>query len=268
MRLERERRKGSPTRPPSHCLRDHANGRLCEECVTLLFQGQPAFRDDAQRARPSDGRASPRSCLSTWHSNGHRPPPSDPSSPPWHARSALSIRLRAGRPGARTETIRMLPDPEPMPIAELPDARRSASAYCLDARDPPRGFVELLTQPRGICCTPSLDVHRARSRSWLPATASPGLWLHEHMIQQKYLVRYNWNVGDLGFWDNRATMALRGHRLRHPAPLDPTRHPQGRAPVLTLDAGLTTEMGKPLPMFWGSLTNEDLSAGVRPSSAA
>ena len=30
--------------------------------------------------------------------------------------------------------------------------------------------------------------------------------LYEHMIQQKYLVRYNWNAGDLGFWDNRATM--------------------------------------------------------------
>ena len=26
------------------------------------------------------------------------------------------------------------------------------------------------------------------------------------MTQQKYLVRYSWHVGDLGFWDNRATM--------------------------------------------------------------
>jgi alpha-ketoglutarate-dependent taurine dioxygenase len=30
--------------------------------------------------------------------------------------------------------------------------------------------------------------------------------LYEHMINQKYLVRYNWTTGDLGFWDNRATM--------------------------------------------------------------
>jgi alpha-ketoglutarate-dependent taurine dioxygenase len=30
--------------------------------------------------------------------------------------------------------------------------------------------------------------------------------LYEHMVQQKYLVRYNWNAGDLGIWDNRATM--------------------------------------------------------------
>jgi alpha-ketoglutarate-dependent taurine dioxygenase len=30
--------------------------------------------------------------------------------------------------------------------------------------------------------------------------------LYEHMIHQKYLVRYNWREGDLGFWDNRATM--------------------------------------------------------------
>jgi alpha-ketoglutarate-dependent taurine dioxygenase len=30
--------------------------------------------------------------------------------------------------------------------------------------------------------------------------------LYDHMINQKYLVRYNWNTGDLGFWDNRATM--------------------------------------------------------------
>jgi taurine dioxygenase len=30
--------------------------------------------------------------------------------------------------------------------------------------------------------------------------------LYEHMISQKYLVRYNWHAGDLGFWDNRATM--------------------------------------------------------------
>jgi hypothetical protein len=26
------------------------------------------------------------------------------------------------------------------------------------------------------------------------------------MVDQKYLVRYNWKAGDLGFWDNRATM--------------------------------------------------------------
>jgi alpha-ketoglutarate-dependent taurine dioxygenase len=30
--------------------------------------------------------------------------------------------------------------------------------------------------------------------------------LYQHMIGQKYLVRYNWTKGDLGFWDNRATM--------------------------------------------------------------
>jgi len=30
--------------------------------------------------------------------------------------------------------------------------------------------------------------------------------LYEHMIQQKYLVRYHWSAGDLGFWDNRSTM--------------------------------------------------------------
>ena len=32
--------------------------------------------------------------------------------------------------------------------------------------------------------------------------------LYQHMVDQKYLVRYNWNAGDLGFWDNRATMHL------------------------------------------------------------
>jgi alpha-ketoglutarate-dependent taurine dioxygenase len=30
--------------------------------------------------------------------------------------------------------------------------------------------------------------------------------INQHMINQKYLVRYNWTTGDLGFWDNRATM--------------------------------------------------------------
>jgi taurine dioxygenase len=30
--------------------------------------------------------------------------------------------------------------------------------------------------------------------------------LYEHMTNQKYLVRYNWHIGDLGFWDNRSTM--------------------------------------------------------------
>jgi alpha-ketoglutarate-dependent taurine dioxygenase len=30
--------------------------------------------------------------------------------------------------------------------------------------------------------------------------------LYEHMVHQKYLVRYSWNTGDLGIWDNRATM--------------------------------------------------------------
>ena len=28
------------------------------------------------------------------------------------------------------------------------------------------------------------------------------------MVDQKYLVRYNWQSGDVGFWDNRATMYL------------------------------------------------------------
>jgi alpha-ketoglutarate-dependent taurine dioxygenase len=32
--------------------------------------------------------------------------------------------------------------------------------------------------------------------------------LYEHMVDQRFLVRYNWNAGDLGFWDNRATMHL------------------------------------------------------------
>jgi taurine dioxygenase len=32
--------------------------------------------------------------------------------------------------------------------------------------------------------------------------------LYQHMVDQKYLVRYNWKAGDLGFWDNRATMHL------------------------------------------------------------
>ncbi len=26
------------------------------------------------------------------------------------------------------------------------------------------------------------------------------------MVHQKYLVRYSWSAGDLGIWDNRATM--------------------------------------------------------------
>jgi taurine dioxygenase len=32
--------------------------------------------------------------------------------------------------------------------------------------------------------------------------------LYQHMVDQRFLVRYNWNAGDLGFWDNRATMHL------------------------------------------------------------
>jgi alpha-ketoglutarate-dependent taurine dioxygenase len=32
--------------------------------------------------------------------------------------------------------------------------------------------------------------------------------LYQHMVDQKYTVRYNWNAGDLGIWDNRATMHL------------------------------------------------------------
>jgi taurine dioxygenase len=30
--------------------------------------------------------------------------------------------------------------------------------------------------------------------------------LYDHMVHQKYLVRYHWKAGDLGIWDNRATM--------------------------------------------------------------
>jgi alpha-ketoglutarate-dependent taurine dioxygenase len=30
--------------------------------------------------------------------------------------------------------------------------------------------------------------------------------LYEHMTRQEYLVRYSWDEGDLGFWDNRTTM--------------------------------------------------------------
>jgi alpha-ketoglutarate-dependent taurine dioxygenase len=32
--------------------------------------------------------------------------------------------------------------------------------------------------------------------------------LYQHMVEQKFLVRYSWNAGDLGIWDNRATMHL------------------------------------------------------------
>jgi len=32
--------------------------------------------------------------------------------------------------------------------------------------------------------------------------------LYQHMTDQTYLVRYTWSAGDLGFWDNRATMHL------------------------------------------------------------
>jgi alpha-ketoglutarate-dependent taurine dioxygenase len=32
--------------------------------------------------------------------------------------------------------------------------------------------------------------------------------LYQHMVDQRFLVRYNWKAGDLGFWDNRATMHL------------------------------------------------------------
>ena len=32
--------------------------------------------------------------------------------------------------------------------------------------------------------------------------------LYQHMVDQRLLVRYNWKAGDLGFWDNRATMHL------------------------------------------------------------
>jgi taurine dioxygenase len=31
-------------------------------------------------------------------------------------------------------------------------------------------------------------------------------FLYEHMTRQEYLVRYSWEAGDLGFWDNRTTM--------------------------------------------------------------
>jgi taurine dioxygenase len=31
-------------------------------------------------------------------------------------------------------------------------------------------------------------------------------FLFEHMTSQEYLVRYSWEPGDLGFWDNRTTM--------------------------------------------------------------
>jgi taurine dioxygenase len=30
--------------------------------------------------------------------------------------------------------------------------------------------------------------------------------LYDHMVHQKYLVRYHWKAGDLGIWDNRDTM--------------------------------------------------------------
>jgi taurine dioxygenase len=31
-------------------------------------------------------------------------------------------------------------------------------------------------------------------------------FLYEHMVRQEFLVRYRWDEGDLGFWDNRSTM--------------------------------------------------------------
>ncbi|HWE67850.1 MAG TPA: TauD/TfdA family dioxygenase [Acidimicrobiales bacterium] len=31
-------------------------------------------------------------------------------------------------------------------------------------------------------------------------------FLYEHMTRQEFLVRYRWDEGDLGFWDNRSTM--------------------------------------------------------------
>jgi alpha-ketoglutarate-dependent taurine dioxygenase len=31
-------------------------------------------------------------------------------------------------------------------------------------------------------------------------------FLYTHMTRQEFLVRYRWNEGDLGFWDNRSTM--------------------------------------------------------------
>ena len=58
--------------------------------------------------------------------------------------------------------------------------------------------------------------------------------LYQHMVDQRFLVRYNWKAGDLGFWDNRATMHLvvidygTQHRLIR------TRDDQGRTSVLTL----------------------------------
>ncbi len=30
--------------------------------------------------------------------------------------------------------------------------------------------------------------------------------LYDHMVQQKYVVRYRWKPGDLGIWDNRAAV--------------------------------------------------------------
>lgn len=43
--------------------------------------------------------------------------------------------------------------------------------------------------------------------------------LYQHMVDQKFLVRYHWKTGDVGLWDNRATMHYvvvdygREHRL-------------------------------------------------------
>jgi taurine dioxygenase len=31
-------------------------------------------------------------------------------------------------------------------------------------------------------------------------------YLYAHMTRQEFLVRYRWDEGDLGFWDNRSTM--------------------------------------------------------------
>ena len=39
-----------------------------------------------------------------------------------------------------------------------------------------------------------------------PESAALLGFLYEHAIAEEHLVRWHWTVGDIAFWDNRATM--------------------------------------------------------------
>ena len=57
-------------------------------------------------------------------------------------------------------------------------------------------------------------------------------FLYAHMATPEYIVRYRWEAGDLGFWDNRTTMHYAITRLRRCAPGHPAGDDQRGQAVL------------------------------------